>query len=260
MSGDQINITWLSNKPDIISTNGTVNRSSNDVSVDLTATVTVGSVNRSVTFNITVIHASTPAPIIPSEFTVAFIDYDGSEIEIQTVKDEEPAIEPEEPQREGYIFTGWLDANGSLYNFDSPVYEDIALAANYAELEEVTENEFSALRQSVDVEGIFVLSFDVGSPITDVNISYDLSSAGTIMINLISQDPMLGTSGLLSNPIDIKSVGGNIKKADITFGYSPELIEPLKFARNTISSVSISISTRWILTTLLLYGTTNLMI
>ncbi|MBQ3760053.1 MAG: VWA domain-containing protein [Synergistaceae bacterium] len=157
-------------------------------------------------------------------FTVSFIDFDGSEIAVQKVQDEGTATEPQAPEREGYIFLGWLDADGFLYNFDNPVYEDIALAAYYAELEEVTEYELAILKQSADIEGEVAVSFDAGSPITGVSISYDLDSIGTVMIAPISQNPMLGTAGLLGSPISINSVGGDVKRATITFSYDPELV------------------------------------
>ena len=157
-------------------------------------------------------------------FTVSFIDFDGSEIAVQKVQDEGTATEPQAPEREGYLFLGWIDADGFLYNFDNPVYEDIALAAYYAELEEVTEYELAILKQSADIEGEVAVSFDAGSPITGVSISYDLDSIGTVMIALISQNPMLGTAGLLGSPISINSVGGDVKRATITFSYDPELV------------------------------------
>ncbi|MBR1437571.1 MAG: VWA domain-containing protein, partial [Synergistaceae bacterium] len=167
-----------------------------------------------------------PVPVSPDavNFIVSFIDIDGSEIERQIVSEEAKAVEPEAPEKEGYAFLGWLDADGYLYDFDSPVYEDIALAANYAELEDVTESELIALRQSADIEGELLMSFDEGSPLLAVKVSYDLDGVGTVIAGIVSNEPMTGTAGLIGNPVKLNSLGGEVKKADIIFAYDPELV------------------------------------
>ena len=43
----------------------------------------------------------------PVEYTVTFVDHDGTELSSQTVKLGAAATAPEAPVREGYIFTGW---------------------------------------------------------------------------------------------------------------------------------------------------------
>lgn len=55
-------------------------------------------------------------------FSVVFIDIDGSEIEVQLVSEKAQAVEPKAPEKEGYVFICWLDADGYRYDFDSPVY------------------------------------------------------------------------------------------------------------------------------------------
>ncbi|MBF7096367.1 InlB B-repeat-containing protein [Alkalibacter mobilis] len=44
---------------------------------------------------------------IVDSFTVAFVDYDGSVIDTQTVDYNEGATAPDDPDREGFAFTGW---------------------------------------------------------------------------------------------------------------------------------------------------------
>ncbi|MBQ7696987.1 MAG: leucine-rich repeat protein [Paludibacteraceae bacterium] len=43
----------------------------------------------------------------PKSFTVTFVDYDGTELKTETVEVGNAAIEPYDPTREGYTFTGW---------------------------------------------------------------------------------------------------------------------------------------------------------
>jgi uncharacterized repeat protein (TIGR02543 family) len=56
--------------------------------------------------------------------TVRFLDDDGSELSIQTVNWNTAAIAPINPQREGYVFTGWDKT------FDS-VTSDVTVTAQY---------------------------------------------------------------------------------------------------------------------------------
>jgi surface protein len=65
-------------------------------------------------------------PIIEMEavYTVTFLDYDGSEISEQKVPKGASAIKPNDPQREGYNFTGW---DKSFTNVQS----DLTVTAQY---------------------------------------------------------------------------------------------------------------------------------
>ena len=49
----------------------------------------------------------------------------------QVVKEGESAVEPEPPGQEGKIFVGWYTADGELYDFSAPVYEEIWLYATW---------------------------------------------------------------------------------------------------------------------------------
>ncbi|MBR4563722.1 MAG: leucine-rich repeat protein [Paludibacteraceae bacterium] len=61
-----------------------------------------------------------------NEYTVKFVDWDGSELSSQVVKFEEAAIAPEDPTREGYTFKGWDKA------FDV-ITEDLTVTAQYVQ-------------------------------------------------------------------------------------------------------------------------------
>lgn len=62
-------------------------------------------------------------------YNVRFLDYDHREISSQTVEHGDSAVEPDEPSRIGYYFTGWS------HSFDN-VTGDIDIRATYEENEE----------------------------------------------------------------------------------------------------------------------------
>ncbi len=67
-----------------------------------------------------------------SKFTVTFKDYDGAEIDSVSCYTGETVAEPNEPTREGYIFSAW-HLNETEYNFSSPVTDNITLVAVYTQ-------------------------------------------------------------------------------------------------------------------------------
>jgi uncharacterized repeat protein (TIGR02543 family) len=60
----------------------------------------------------------------PKSFTVTFVDYDGTELKTETVEVGDAAIEPYDPTREGYTFTGWDK------EFDN-IQADLTVTAQY---------------------------------------------------------------------------------------------------------------------------------
>lgn len=104
VSGD-VNVSWSSNAPSVISNSGIVTRpSDNDVVVSLTAKVTVGSEARNKTFTVTVIHKETPAPL---GYTVSFDTNGGSTVASIRVVSGGTVEMPENPTLVGYVFAGW---------------------------------------------------------------------------------------------------------------------------------------------------------
>lgn len=66
-------------------------------------------------------------------YTVRFLDWDGEELSVQTVGHGYAANEPAEPEREGYVFTGW-DAQFSSITADTDVnaqYERLVYTVRY---------------------------------------------------------------------------------------------------------------------------------
>lgn len=62
----------------------------------------------------------------PTDYTVVFSDYDGTVLKTQTVAKGENATAPVNPEREGYIFTGW---DNTFIN----VQDNISVTAQYVE-------------------------------------------------------------------------------------------------------------------------------
>ena len=73
---------------------------------------------------------------IIDSFTVSFETNGGSAVEAQVVEEGLTAVEPEEPIREGYSFSGWFSDEEltSTYDFETPVTADITLYAGWTEL------------------------------------------------------------------------------------------------------------------------------
>ena len=67
----------------------------------------------------------------PIDVTVQFDTNGGGEVPSQTVSYNTPASAPENPTKEGALFTGWYLEDGSRWVFDRPVEEDITLYAHW---------------------------------------------------------------------------------------------------------------------------------
>ena len=65
-------------------------------------------------------------PVI--EYEVTFNSDGGTSIMSQNVEDGEKAVEPINPQKKGFVFTGWYLDN-DMFDFDSPITSDITLTA-----------------------------------------------------------------------------------------------------------------------------------
>ncbi|MBD5412880.1 MAG: hypothetical protein HDR52_00410 [Treponema sp.] len=68
---------------------------------------------------------------VEETYMVTFNSNGGSEVEAQIVVSGEKAEEPTEPTKDGFLFTGWRDKNGSFFNFDTPIRSNITLTAGW---------------------------------------------------------------------------------------------------------------------------------
>ena len=167
----------------------------------------------------------TPAPeSAPTPtFTVTFDSNGGSHVNAQEVEEEERAVQPDDPELEGHVFVRWLDENGDNFNFDSPIYNDRLLTAEWAELDEVTEEELVVLQEAV-FGGRASVSFDL-SPLVSADVTYDFAeSAGFVEVSEVTDGPVLNTAGLIGSPINIKSDLTKFAATTITFHYDPAML------------------------------------
>ena len=77
-------------------------------------------------------------------FEVTFDADNGTEIVTETVGYGEKANEPEEPEKEGFIFLGWYTDEGELWDFNDPVMDDMTLTADWVD----------------DATAVFTVTFD----------------------------------------------------------------------------------------------------
>ena len=166
-----------------------------------------------------------PEPISDS-FIVTFDSNGGSEVPQQEVVEEELVQQPDEPEFDGYVFVAWLDEDGEIFNFNSPIYENRTLIAEWLRLAEANDDELTEIK---DVVFGGKVSFQTDSPdfapLTDVEVTYDfIDTAGIVEISPLTDSPVLGTAGLIGLPVDIKSDLSKFEKSTITFHYDPKLL------------------------------------
>lgn len=164
-----------------------------------------------------------PTPEITPVFTVTFDSNGGSYIEEQQVEEEERAVQPDDPELDGYVFVRWIDESGDTFNFDSPVYDNMILTAEWEELADVTDEESTLIQEAV-FGGRASVSFD-SLPILSVDVMYDFAeSAGFVEVSEVTDGPVLNTAGLIGSPVNIKSDLSEFKETAITFRYDPALL------------------------------------
>ena len=85
----------------------------------------------------------TPPTPTPKKYTVSFETGDGSPVDDQIVEENDKAVQPQDPTREGYTFEGWyLDEDCTIpYDFSTPVTGDITLYAKWTKVAEPTPPE-----------------------------------------------------------------------------------------------------------------------
>lgn len=70
-------------------------------------------------------------------YTVSFDVNGGTDIESQAVMYQNTAMEPNVPDKEGYIFICWLDSNNERFDFDTPITGDIVLCAQWSSADNI---------------------------------------------------------------------------------------------------------------------------
>ncbi len=112
------------------------------------------------------------------EYTVKFDSMGGSYVASQTVKYEEKASEPTNPERDGFKFAGWYTVEectlGFEYDFDSKVTDNITLYAKWVEETEIFKVNFYAYNAVSPFETIEVNAADIVDDKTLSDIKADV--------------------------------------------------------------------------------------
>jgi len=70
----------------------------------------------------------------PLRYTVTYDTDGGNEIAAESYTVNQTPVAPVEPQKSGYVFTGWKNAeSGEKYNFDTPLLGDVTLVAIWSD-------------------------------------------------------------------------------------------------------------------------------
>ncbi len=109
----------------------------------------------------------------PNTYVVKFNSNGGSSVKSETVIEGNRATVPVNPTKNGYKFLGWTDKNGRNFNFNTRIYENITLYAEW-EKEEVKYNKYCRITE----ERIYSTSYIAESTIKNksrTSFSYTVS-------------------------------------------------------------------------------------
>src|SRR5690606_11589041 len=117
VEGITFEVSWSSDKPEYLTSNGVVNRPSfetGDVTVLLTATVSYLDFSEDVTISLTVVK------LAQESYTVTFESSGGSTVPNQTVLKNGLIVKPTDPTKADHTFDGWYKEASftTLWNFD----------------------------------------------------------------------------------------------------------------------------------------------
>ena len=137
-----------------------------------------------VTRNLTLYAKWTEA--VAKEYTVTFNTDGGSTIVKQKVKENERAVKPVDPEKDGYSFVGWYQDSGltTLYDFTSAVTGDLTLYAKWKELRppvQITDS-WDEIIQSVNDDS-YRSNYQIGDTRT-----LDLGSWGVVEMQIVAFD------------------------------------------------------------------------
>ncbi len=131
------NITWSSSNNSVLSSSGVVNRGSSDISVTLTATISLNNITEYKTFYLTI----KKEDVVVNEYTITYLNLKDGVINFNdhTYKDNETVIlyDPILPGGFNYIFVGWYTSLTGGYKVSSIDYGSNGNKTFYARWEDV---------------------------------------------------------------------------------------------------------------------------
>ncbi|MDY2902257.1 MAG: InlB B-repeat-containing protein, partial [Bacilli bacterium] len=108
----------------------------NDVTVSTTSSALTNSINIDITdiskgvkvYSISYTLSETSSV---TQYTVTFDSDGGTLVDAQNVVENELAVEPADPKKEGYLFKGWYTSEGTKFDFSTPITLAITLTAQW---------------------------------------------------------------------------------------------------------------------------------
>lgn len=154
----------------------------------------------------------------PGPYSITFDSAGGSAVPAQIVAENQIVVEPEDPEKEGYVFLGWLTSDNAYYEFDEVTNKNFTLTADWVEESEIDYVLDDILR--VDGPEPVEQPLDGDGSITDVEVTYELDGPGKVAATQVKTGSLLRIPGYLT-AVDINAVGGDVTDAVITFRYDP---------------------------------------
>ncbi len=122
-------IAWTSSSPSVIDSLGVVRRPEVNTSVTLAVTVTINNVGKEKLFYLLVLAADVS---YPQEYVVSFDTNGGGTVNNQLISAGELAVKPaSNPQKINYMFLGWYDKDGNLFDFNQPINDNLIVYAKW---------------------------------------------------------------------------------------------------------------------------------
>lgn len=97
-----------------------------------------------------------------TQYTVTFDSDGGTLVDAQNVVENELAVEPADPKKEGYLFKGWYTSEGTKFDFSTPITSAITLTAQW---QQISWYSFLTLSTSASLN----ISYDKTTVSTSVN-------------------------------------------------------------------------------------------
>ena len=155
----------------------------------------------------------------PGPYSVTFDSAGGNAVPTQTVAKDQIAVKPENPEKDGYVFLGWLDENDTYFEFDEAFNRNITLTADWITESKNEQTLDDILGINVQEKAEQPLDGNLGhNGITDVGVTGNLSDTGKIVTAQIKSGPLTSIPGYLT-AVNINALGGTVNDAVIEFRY-----------------------------------------
>lgn len=155
----------------------------------------------------------------PGPYSVTFDSAGGSAVSTQVVTKNQIAVKPEDPEKDGYVFLGWLDETDAYFEFDEVINRNIALTADWITESKNGQTLDDILDVNVQEKARQSLDGKLGhNGITGVEVSGNLNDTGKIVTEQIKSGPLTSIPGYLT-AVNINTLGGTVSDAVIGFRY-----------------------------------------